>query len=222
MTNYGFIDESGTHDDQCLMTVGLVILPGIRTAQNIQQKIITHVDEGYGQARAKRRKERTFVQPKLHFAEMHESQKIESGKILSQSNVRAILIGSHWHQPNSTHDERFGAYELIIKDLIVHALRKYDEEFVLNIARQGGWQTYEQSFLQRIRMHVEQHIPNRSHLLRSTALVSTVPGVQLADFCTSSARANLMHCLHAGFEHIESMIEWVNSKKLLVPMDAKR
>ena len=43
MTEYGYVDESGTKDDQEIMTVGLVLFEGQFTARKIQKNVLQNV-----------------------------------------------------------------------------------------------------------------------------------------------------------------------------------
>jgi len=188
MTKHCFIDESGTMDHQGLMSVALITLEGVNSAQRLHDQIMTALAPGY-LARVKQlKKERKSTHlPQLHYADMSSEQKRTVGARLGQAKI-TVYSAHHFHADEKTYDERFAIYTELVKICVQKALSEHTE-LVISIAKQGGWQKYENDFCAVLRNIAEEFCRAGDYRRATFQLLSAVkPGIQLADFYVGTVR----------------------------------
>jgi hypothetical protein len=75
MTKHCFIDESGTMDHQGVMSVALITLEGVNSAQRLHDQIMTALDSGYlARVKLLKKERKSTHWPRLHYADMSSEQ----------------------------------------------------------------------------------------------------------------------------------------------------
>jgi hypothetical protein len=188
MTKHCFIDESGTMDHQGVMSVALITLEGVNSAQRLHDQIMTALDSGYLARMKLLKKERKSAHlPRLHYADMSPEQKRTVGTRLGQAKI-TVYSAHHFHIDEKTYEERFAIYTELVKICVQKALFEH-KELVVNIAKQGGWQKYDNDFCTVLRELPEEFCRTGDYHKATFELLSAVkPGIQLADFYVGAVR----------------------------------
>ncbi len=194
MSKYAYIDESGTNDDETVMTVAMVILEGSRSAEKLRSGILKSL---FGKLRKIHYREQ-LRERELHYADMTKLHRSVTGDYLSSANV-ICYISHYWHTESpKNHKARFAIYTELVKNCINNAFQIHPTLSVV-IAKQGGWQTYKQSFLAELRPIPEAFIKSGKYRKSKFDLASSAhAGIQLADFYAGACR----DFLRSG-QHIE-------------------
>jgi hypothetical protein len=115
-----------------------------------------------------------------------EHKGIVAGR-LAESKV-TVRTAHHRHQGEKSHAERFSIYSELIKTCVRSALETH-KELIVGVAKQGGWQQYEQEFCASLRLLPEEFTKHGNHRKADFDLLSaTKPGIQLADFYVGAVR----------------------------------
>lgn len=209
MTKHCFVDESGTMADQHVMTVAVVVLDGARTAEKIHPKL-TRAVFAPPKVRGLKELERWYAAQELHFTEMNESQKLAVGSVLGAANI-SVVIGYCKHSiVDVAHDVRFELYRELLKCTIRKAFL-LDNEFVVSIAKQGGWESYGPSLISELRTLPEQFTTGGNYRKANFLLASpSKQGHQIADFYASSSRNFLIadgnNAMSAPFDRVSHQV----------------
>lgn len=186
MPQYAYIDESGTMNHQCVMSVAMVMLQGANSAQRLHDQIMTTLNPDHIRV-VNRLKKNRMPLPSLHFADMTLEQKRAVAKRLARANV-TVFTAHIRHEQVKSHTERFFTYKELVKACVRNALET-NVELVIGIAKQGGWQKYEQDFCAELREIPEEFARSGNFRKAEFQLLSaTKPGVQLADFYVGAVR----------------------------------
>jgi hypothetical protein len=186
MFYYGYIDESGTKSDQEFMTVALVVFEGRRAAERLHASVL---NELYLKRLPKAKPYTNLFQ--IHFADMNEMEKRLLANLFAQSRL-SVFVSYYQHCSIKEHDERFYIYGQLVHLVIKSALHTCNKLNVI-IAKQGGWQKYEQLFLGSLRPLSEAFAERGNFRKARYELASaTNPGIQIADYYAGAFRAGLI------------------------------
>ncbi len=170
-------------DHQEVMTVGTVRFNGNREADRMRVDLIQNLyPEEFHRNRSACLKRRI-----LHFAELENHQRRIMANYLRNKSI-VVHISAYAHDGNpKSHEQRFSIYQ----QLALSSLRKSVEdskEVHGVIAKQGGWQVYQDSLIQFFEDGLTE---SRRHFQKYDFKVKSAiqsAGVQIADFYTSAAR----------------------------------
>ncbi|MDP3507585.1 MAG: DUF3800 domain-containing protein [Candidatus Melainabacteria bacterium] len=187
-----YIDESGTLAEHKVMTVGLVLLDGRRSADRITERILKDLYPDIGNM------PRVMAQKKLHFVDMSTTIQSRIASHLAGEQIQGI-VNSHWHTgAEENHEIVFGRYTKMVQLLIYRALEQTLGPPSVTIAQQGGFETYEKAFLADL-FKVVESFHKREKIYRSVDFTlksaQTNRGLQLADFYAGSVRKMLLDSL---------------------------
>lgn len=202
MPYYAYIDESGTLAEHQVMTVSLVLFDGRRTADRAHLKILKDLHPHLAHDL------RALGHKKLHFTDMPDHVQNQVASHLAQESIAAV-INSHWHNlEEEPHSAVFGRYTRMVQLLLYRALELTNGEMKVIIAQQGGWETYEDSFLAEVRKAAELFSVRNKHVFRAVDYqlkpAHTVCGLQLADFYAGAVRKMLLESLTGRASHLSS------------------
>jgi Protein of unknown function (DUF3800) len=206
MPHYAYIDESGTLSEHQVMTVSLVLFDGRRTADRAHHKILKELYPHLANDL------KALATKKLHFTDMPTHIQNQVATHLASERISAV-INSHWHtMDEETHGTSFGRYTKMVQLLLYKALEMTTGEMNVIIAQQGGWETYEKSFLSEVDKATEL-FSKRNKQFRSVNYelkpAHSVCGLQLADFYAGTVRKMYLDSL-AGLEvHLSSPYDLV-------------
>ncbi len=214
---HAFIDESGTLQDQEIMTVALVVLDGARSAEKLHLKA-SKVIFTPPKTKGLKEREKWFASRTLHFAEMNDDQKLALGSELGRANI-ASVIASHWHtEASATHEHRFAVYSKLVEMTILRAFEFY-KQLNIAIAKQGGWQVYGPPFLEQLRKLPGQYKYNTGQYREADIYLASSAnhGIQLADFFASSCRNYLLsksaNRLAEPYERVQHLVVQLDEYK---------
>jgi hypothetical protein len=132
-----------------------------------------------------------------------------------------VVIALHWHSgEDEPHEVVFARYTKLVELLLYTALDLTSGKMTLVIAKQGGWETYAETFLAELRNCAELFC-RRKKLYRSIDYelrsAQQVRGLQLADFYAGAGRKFLLDSLSDSgfrsrnpFDRIEHQILWAD------------
>jgi hypothetical protein len=185
MPIYGYIDESGTLVEQQVMTVGLVLLDGRRSADRIAERILKELYPHLTEL------PKELGKKKLHFADMQEATQIKVARHLAQEKLCGV-INSHWHSSESeTHQILFSRYTMMIQLLLYKGLELTSGDLQLVIAEQGSPEIYKGKLFADLDKTVELY-RRRTGVYRKVGFelnsAQIVRGLQLADFYAGTVR----------------------------------
>jgi hypothetical protein len=206
MPHYAYIDESGTLSEHQVMTVSLVLFEGRRTADRAHHKILKELYPALAN------NSKALAAKKLHFTDMPSHIQNKVATHLASEQISAV-INSHWHNTNEEgHGTSFARYTKMVQLLLYKALEMTTGEMNVIIAQQGGWETYEKSFLSEVNKATEL-FSRRNKQFRSVSYelkpAHSVCGLQLADFYAGTVRKMFLDSL-AGLEiHLSSPYDLV-------------
>lgn len=208
MTRHAFIDESGTKDDQVIMTVAMIVLEGQFLSNKIQGLVLKEV---FPERFAEKLNKKNKTQPALglHYCDTALDKKIIAGKVLRSQSI-TCYAGYYYHDDKpKKHEERFAIYRSMVKTCILQSLEDF-VELDITVAAQGGAKEYRAEFLADLQAVVEGFREYRKAKFRLGNNAN--PGVQLADFYSGAIRDHLIgqmkqekHLLHA-FEIIQEQV----------------
>lgn len=207
MPNYAYIDESGTQPEHQVMTVSLVLLNGRRAAERAHLRILKGLYPYLaGDPKALSKK-------KLHFCDMPDDIQNKVARHLASEPICAV-INSHWHNSkDEPHEVIFGRYTKMVQLLVYRALELTSGKLTVVIAQQGGWETYENSFLGNVRRTAELFSKRNKSVFRYVEYhlepAQTVYGLQLADFYAGTVRKMFLDSLEGLESHLSSPYDQV-------------
>jgi hypothetical protein len=194
MSNYGYIDESGTLSHQEVMTVALVILNGARAAKKLHKKLVQSTIPNPPKTRGLREVEKWYASQQLHFVDMETTRKLELGKALSTENIEVFIASYKHKRVDCSHEARFVIYKNLVKSTVNSAFGTY-KELTICIAKQGGWEDYGKALLEELRLLPETFSKQGTYRKGDFYLASSsTPGLQIADFYASSSRNAMITC----------------------------
>ncbi len=187
MSYHAYIDESGVNHNETVMVVAMVVLHGSRSAEKLRKDVLAGLFDKSSQM-AKTRQKRQLRDQELHFVDMKYSHKLITSKYLSKADI-TCYVSYYWHQATVTNYKiRFKVYTELVKNCLKLAFEKH-QDILVNIAKQGGWQTYKRSFLKELKLIPEHYVKNGQFRKGKFELVSGAhPGVQIADFYAGAYR----------------------------------
>jgi len=187
MSNYAYLDESGTKDDQLCMTVVLVVFVGVRTAEHTHLEIVREL---YPE-RFKKSKTKPSKNTNIHYADLDHNQKRLVSGLLFHTKT-SVFASTYFHQGRKNHQEYFSIYESLAHQAVESALNEY-KDLVVTIGKQGGWQTYQKSFLTGLK-DVPKNSATKGKFAKAKFLLASVinPGIQLSDFYAGALRENIL------------------------------
>lgn len=192
-------------DTQGVMSVAMVILEGANSAQRLHDHVMTALNPKYIQLLKQLKKDRKPL-PTLHYADMMgDHRRIVAGR-LAEANV-TVLTAHHRHQGEKTHAERFSVYGELVKICVRSAFETH-KELIVGVAKQGGWQKYEQGFCAELRLLPEEFTKQGNYRKADFELLSAArPGIQLADFYVGAVRDFTMNeSLTVPFDLIQEQV----------------
>lgn len=207
-TRFGFIDESGTKDDQLVMTVSLIVLDGQFTCRSIQKAILQAL---YPKRVAENLSKKDKARPRLgmHYCDINDGDKLAAAQILIKENVRCYM-SCYYHDGNlKAHEERFSIYKSMVRSCVLAALDDFDDLDIC-VAAQGGVSAYKKEFLLELKELPGQYREYRKARFRLES--NAHAGIQLADFYAGAVRDFLIsqhgqdYILAAAYNIIEVQI----------------
>lgn len=173
------------------MTVALILLDGARTAEKLHSKIAKAVF-ATPKARGINELERFYSDQKLHFTQMNKKQKFDAAHILCNASVSAVIGYCRHTEKSVAHDHRFEMYRELLKVTITKAF-EVNEELIVSIAKQGGWESYGAGLLAELRKIPDGLSTSASFRKGDFYLASaSKKGLQVADFYASSSWNHLL------------------------------
>ena len=202
MAYYAYIDESGTLYEHQVMTVSLVLFDGRRAADRTHHKILKELYPHLAHDL------KALGSKKLHFTDMPDHIQNQVATHLAGEQITAV-INSHWHNTDEeAHGTSFGRCTKMVQHLLYRALELTTGEMKIIIAQQGGWETYEKSFLAEVRKSPELFSKRHNHVFRAVDYqlkpAHTVCGLQLADFYAGTVRKMFLDSLDGLETHLSS------------------
>lgn len=168
MPHHAYIDESGTRENQEVMTVAAVVFDGANSAARLHESVMQALNPRYMELAKEAKKQRRQL-PLMHFVNLSGAHRSTAGAHLANANV-SVFSASFWYEsPEMSHAERFSVYTKLVKMVITAAFGRFSE-IEIGIAKQGGWQHYEQEFLielKQIPKELSQQggLPQGQHIL---------------------------------------------------------
>jgi hypothetical protein len=183
----------------------MTVFEGAHSAKKMLDQGMQEIVPDYFEVVRQAKKNRLHILPRLHYSDMSLEQKNKIAERFSKS--RTLVYGSYYvHTGTKGHFERFFIYTELVKVCIRNALLEFDE---LNIylAKQGGWQKYQKSFLSDIRSVADENKRGGRYCRMNLELVSAVKaGVQVADFYAGAIRESLLSKDTTSFELLSAQI----------------
>ena len=214
MLRYAYIDESGTKDDQEVMTVTLILLEGSFSDQSIHREIVKKLHPKYFANRRTKRK----IDVRLHYTEMDKEQKLVTGAILAQQSINCYA-SCFYHEGNEKlHEERFEIYTRLVKSCLGQCFVYFDN-LLVTIEMQGGASKYKSALVSSLNEVVvvansRDRFCKAKFLLKSSAKA----GLQLSDFYAGAIRDFLLahkdRSLADPYELIKHQIEHIQIESL--------
>ncbi|MBP6744253.1 MAG: DUF3800 domain-containing protein [Candidatus Obscuribacterales bacterium] len=202
MTNYGYIDESGTKDDQEVMTVALIVLEGRFTANNIHKQVLASVYPKH----AANKHDKSQNKPSLHYAHMKKEHLRSSGKILANNNIDCFASCIYHDGSEKPHAERHRIYSKLIANCVFQAIEVFDD-LIINIAQQGNWQTYRVDLVNSLQLLISNVSQRGAYKKAKFEFQSAAkPGIQLADFYAGATRGHLLRHKDASLSDAYDLI----------------
>jgi hypothetical protein len=181
---YGFIDESGTMDDQEIMTVGLIILDGQFASRKIQTSILKALyPKRFAEKKSKRGADKSLM---LHYFELEPAQKADVARILAEHNITCHCSYYYHDGKVKTHEERSAIYRSMVRACILSALESH-EELDICVARQGAGPEQKSEFLAELRL-IPDNCRKKYRKVKFSLGTNAHEGVQLADFYVGATR----------------------------------
>jgi len=220
MTHFAYVDESGTKDDQEVMTVALVVMEGAATAAAVQKHMLAVLHPKH----KNKNQNRSGAKPKLHFTDMKMPQVRACGKVLAAYPINCF--SSHYYHDGKakSHEERHSIYVSLVEECLKQALAFYND-IEITIAQQGDWQTYSAEMTKKLKKLAaelgKRHGFKRVKIKYSSAVK---PGIQIADYYAGAVRGNLLRHknedLSAAFNQIERQVR--ETSQITLEVAAKR
>ena len=208
MQHYAYIDESGTKDDQEIMTVALVLFEGAFIAHKVHKLLTRELFPNCSKPDKKRKKPSG-----LHYADMNDknqNQRLSAGEILAKQSIQCFASCFYHDGTEKSHEQRFEIYTSLIKICLKDAL-DFHQHLDVTIAQQGNWESYEGPLTNQLDAIVAEQSARLGFRKASFGFESAAkPGIQIADFYAGSIRGHLLKhkdsSLGASFELIEHQV----------------
>lgn len=204
MVKHVFIDESGTRENQELMTVAAVVFEGANSADRLHLSAMKVLNPKYLELVKELKKQRKEL-PSMHYIDMSDAQKREVGERLAQAQI-TVYSASFWYDPENKyeHNERFNVYKQLVTKVIEDAFKQH-KELSIAIAKQGGWKEHGAAFLRELKSIPENYRRQHSDYREGEfyLLSAAKSGIQLADFYVGSIRDSHrdIHTSHDKIKH---------------------
>lgn len=210
MAHHAYIDESGTMDDQEIMTVAMVVLDGAQVAQRLHRRVARVLFPNKS-IQSKKKLEAWFTQRVLHYVDLEDPEKLVAANVFASATLKTF-VAQHKHDDQSKeHQYKFSVYKDLVKQVLRASFMHFDE-LEITIAKQGGWQDYGQSFIDELRTLSDEHPGYRK--TRFSLASAYKHGLQIADYYAGSSREFLLAdapAMHTNsYEQIRSQIEYVS------------
>lgn len=183
---FGYIDESGTKDDQHVLSVSLVIFSGQFVGRKIRQNILKEL---YPQQMAQQKKARDRSKVLgLHYCDIRHEDRLAAGKLLQGNNIDCFSACFYHDGNEKTHEEKFAIYTSMVKSCIGDSL-EYHEDLEICIAAQGGATGYRDTFFDELKGHigiVSERLGYRK--VKLDLATNAHPCIQIADFYAGAVR----------------------------------
>jgi hypothetical protein len=187
MAYHAYIDESGTMEDQIIMTVAMVVLEGARSGQRLHRRAAEKLFP-IPKIRAKSQREEWFAKVALHYADMKHSEKLMTAEVFGRSALK-MFVAHHAHDERTKdHAFKFSIYRNLVCQVLSASFNHYDD-LEISVAKQGGWQDYERDFINELRA-LSEHLPGHKTKIRLSSAAKH--GIQIADFYAGVSRDYLL------------------------------
>jgi hypothetical protein len=188
MSGFAFIDESGTKDDQLIMTVSMIVLDGQFACKNIQKSILKEL---YPKKIAKKQSKKDITKPRLglHYCDIASNDRLTASRILIERKIDCYASCYYHDGREKHHEERFAIYKSMVRTCILAAF-EHHEDLEIYIAAQGGANEYRSEFLAELRL-----LPEKFRLYRKVKFgleTNAHAGIQIADFYAGAIRDFLL------------------------------
>lgn len=207
MVKHLFIDESGTRENQEVMTVAAVMFDGATSADRLHESVMEILNPEYLKIVRELKKHRKEP-PKMHYIDLDDDQKRNVGDRLAKAQI-SVFSASYWYEDTvmTEHNERFLVYTQLVKTVIADAF-KYHKELKVGVAKQGGWQKYEQAFLSELKLSPDIFRQEQGEYREGDFFLTSAAksGIQLADFYVGSIR-DYHKSLHIAHEKIKHQVK---------------
>lgn len=143
------------------------------------------------QDRFKKRKAKSVGKANLHYVDLDRRQKQAVSNLLSHAKV-SVFASIYRHQGRKSHQEYFLIYRTLVHQTIESALKKH-KDLVVTVGKQGGWQTYQKSFLTSLKQ-IPKQCSADGNFVKAKFIIDSVinPGIQLADFYAGALRESIL------------------------------
>lgn len=180
MTLFGYIDESGTKDDQEIMTVALVLFDGAYVAHRLHKELVKQLLPNKKNS-------------SLHYADITDKNlKLSVAEVLAMQSVQCFTACFYHDGTEKSHNERFDIYTSLIKLCLADALEIH-EHLDVSIAQQGGWNTYSGALTNELNEIVcEKSARFGFRKATFSFKPAAKPGIQFADFYAGATRGHLL------------------------------
>ena len=185
MSQFAYIDESGTLVEQQIMTVSLVLLSGRRTPDRIAERILKLLYPHLAS------NPKALGKKKLHFCDMSSTVQNQVAAQLAQEKITGV-INSHWHTGlEETHQILFSRYTRMTQLLLYRALEMTSGDLIVVIAEQGSPETYKTALFEDLQKTVDL-FRRRTGTFRKVTFelnsAQSLRGLQIADFYAGAVR----------------------------------
>lgn len=189
MSNYAYIDESGTLVEHQVMALSLILLDGRRSADRIAERVLRSLYPHLA------RNAKALDRKVLHFTDMPDPVQNQVARQLAKEKISGV-INSHWHSADTeTHQILFTIYTKMLQLLVYRALEMTTGKLTVIIAEQGSPETYKAQLFSELQRTVEVFQKRKSVFrpvqfeLRSA---QSLRGLQIADFYAGAVRKMLI------------------------------
>ncbi len=181
MNHFAYIDESGTRDDQLVMTVGLVVLQGQFASNKLRNRISAELTS------APRNENKAGRALQLHYCDMGAEDRTKVAKLLEVEKIHCYA-SYHYHEGEKKHEERFQIYTEMLKSCIRRCLVDY-ESLEIVLAAQGGANSYRADLLRDLEDIEDEMRQKRLYRkVRYDMKTNANSGIQIADFYAGTVR----------------------------------
>lgn len=199
MSNYAYIDESGTLVEHEIMTVSLVLVAGRRTPDRISERILKllypHLADD----------PKTLGKKKMHFADMSGRVQDQVAGQLAQEKIFGV-INAHWHsEKEETHQVLFSRYTRMVQLLLYRALEMTSGDLTVIIAEQGSPESYRTALFADLAKTVDL-FRRRTGTFRKVSFelksAQSQRGLQIADFYAGAVRKMWLETMTGVESHL--------------------
>ncbi len=178
---------------QEIMTVALVMLEGVRTAEKLHPRL-TKLAFRAPKARGLKELERWYETLVLHFINLSDREKLAIGRELATANIKAVVGYCRHTSESEDHEHRHLMYTELLKKTISTAYEN-EEDLVVSIGKQGGSDIYGPPLLSTLREIPQTFTSGGTYRRGDFFLASpSKQGEQISDFYASAS----WHYLQSG------------------------